>query len=727
MGKNYETKSFGRLTLPGEENFYDETIELIKRLGADAIRDSDGTNLPDDVKSIEGVTIYSKYLTARGEDKNDFASCYPIEMSRFYLLSDFVTATSDKTEINFTRDYYSEQIRPDYDHDPYKWWEVIDRTTKEIVPVDKWEIDKDRNVAIIKTVPFHEYTVTFLAYGIWDPVHMYNHITNNWGDDVAHDIPFDARYPQSSKFVEEHFEEFLKDNPKSDVIRFTTFFYQFSLIFNRKGLEKHVDWYGYTNSISPLAMEEFEKEYGYKLRPEDIVDAGYYNSTFRIPSKAFMDYIDFQQKFVSQKAKRMVDLVHKYGKKAIMFLGDHWIGTEPFGKYFKDIGLDGVVGSVGDGVTLRLISDIDTPMTEGRFLPYFFPDTFYDGNNPTIEAKDNWIKARRALIRKPLDRIGYGGYMSLAYKFPEFINYIEKVANEFRDLYETVSKDKALTKARVAILNAWGSLRKWAPWIVAHGKWYKLSYSYMGITEALSGMDVEVEFIDFDDVKNGIDPGIDVIINAGDAYTAFSGGYNFSDPEVVSNLRKFVFEGGGLIGVGEPSAFDMENGRFFQLADVFGVDKEIGYSQSNNKYFTTVISPHFITEDITEAQDFGESVKNIYSTNETTEILEYSNNEVHMAVNDYGKGRAFYISGLPYSKQNTRILKRAIHFVSHKEEELKKYFADDIRIEVAAFPNLNKYCVFNNSLDEVTTNIYDGDGNCKEISIEGADLIWFEE
>ena len=29
-------------------------------------------------------------------------------------------------------------------------------------------------------------------------------------------------------------------------------------------------------------------------------------------------------------------------------------------------------------------------------------------------------------MRKPVDRIGYGGYLSLAYKFPKFVEYIEK-------------------------------------------------------------------------------------------------------------------------------------------------------------------------------------------------------------------------------------------------------------------------------------------------------------
>ena len=52
-----------------------------------------------------------------------------------------------------------------------------------------------------------------------------------------------------------------------------------------------------------------------------------------------------------------------------MFLGDHFIGTEPYMPEFASIGLDAVVGSVGNGSTLRLISDIPgVKYTEGRFL-----------------------------------------------------------------------------------------------------------------------------------------------------------------------------------------------------------------------------------------------------------------------------------------------------------------------------------------------------------------------
>ena len=716
------SKTKGRVTLPSESNFLNETKEMLDRWGADALRDSDGTKLDATTKALD-AKIYTTYFVARGH--NEFAQEHMDECQQMLLMSKHNVATEDTVTIDFLDGYYREQVVADYVHDPKKWWEVIDRTTGEVVPVSCWEVDQEKDLVTIKdAAPFHEYTVSFFVYAIWDPTQMYNHITNNWGD-KPHDIPFDVRQANSGAFAKDYLKQWLIDNPDTDVVRFTTFFYHFTLVFNDQAKEKFVDWFGYGATVSIKALEEFEQEYGYALRPEDIVDNGYYNSTFRVPTRAYRDYMDFIQRFVAKKAKELVEITHEAGREAMMFLGDNWIGTEPYGPYFEDIGLDAVVGSVGGGATLRLISDIPgVKYTEGRFLPYFFPDTFYEGNDPCIEAIDNWLSARRALMRNPVDRIGYGGYLSLAYKFPKFVDYIEKVTDEFRLIYDNVKGKKAYCGLKVGILNSWGKIRSWQPYMVAHALWYKQTYSYFGILESLSGAAVDVQFLSFDEIReNGVPSDIDVIINAGDAGTAFSGGEEWLDEKLVTTIRQWVYNGGGFVGVGDPTAVH-HGGRFFQLADILGVDKELGFTLSTDKYFKTALDSHFITEDRNSDFDFGESKHDIYALSAATEIIEYSNNEVHMAANAYGKGRGVYISGLPYSYENTRLLMRAMFYAASREDRYHIWYADNLNCEVNAYPESGKYAILNNSNETQTTKFYDGEGNCETITLEPCEILW---
>ena len=740
-------KSKGRVTLPSEANFLEETKELINRWGADAIRDSDGTKLPEEVKDLP-VDIYTTYFVARNH--NDFAKNHMEECQQLYLISDKTKALDTTVTIEFMKGFYREQLVPNYNDNPKEWWEVIDRTTGEIVPPSQWSVDSDQDAVTISDVmPFHEYTVSFLAYKIWDPTHMYNHITNNWGDSVPHDIPFDVRHPYSKAYMAEYLEKWCKENPKTDVIRFTTFFYHFTLVFNEKAREKFVDWFGYGASVSPQAFMEFEATKGYKLRPEDIVDEGYYNTTFRVPSKAYRDFIDFQSEFVAKEAKKLVDIAHQHGKEAIMFLGDNWIGTEPYGRHFASIGLDGVVGSVGGGATLRMISDIPhVKYTEGRFLPYFFPDVFREGNDPTVEANMNWLAARRAIMRKPVDRIGYGGYLSLAYKFPKFIDYIEHVTDEFREIYDIVADTKPYSGLKVAVVNAWGKLRSWLTHMISHGLEHKQVYSYLGISEALSGMAVDVVFLSFDDIiQEGVPSDIDVIINAGDAGTAWSGHTYWDNPELVTAIRQFVYNGGGFVGIGEPSAYQ-KNGRFFQLGDVLGIEKETGYSLMTDKYFVDSVESHFITADVDDIRtvDFGESMHNIFATSPTTEIIEYSDpkaeinsdilapanaegkgfGELHLSANSYGKGRGVYIAGLPYSIENTRLLLRSLYYAAGKEAELTTWFSSNPSVEVHAYPQKGKYALVNNTSSEQTTIIYNGNQEANEVTLQPSELRWEE-
>ena len=605
-----------------------------------------------------------------------------------------------------------------------RWWEVMDRTTGQPVPPKQWSY-ADGSVTV-QAVPFHEYTVSFLAYLIWDPVHMYNATTNGWTN-FEHQITFDVRQPKTHKYSMERLRKFIAEHPYVNVIRYTTFFHQFTLIFDELKREKFVDWYGYSASVSPYILNQFEQEVGYKFRPEYIIDQGYYNNQYRVPSKEFRDFQAFQRREVAKLAKEMVDITHACGCEAMMFLGDHWIGTEPFMPEFKTIGLDAVVGSVGNGSTLRLISDIEgVKYTEGRFLPYFFPDTFHEGGDPVREAKENWVTARRAILRKPIDRIGYGGYLKLALQFPEFVDYVESVCNEFRELYENIKDTTPYCVKRVAVLNCWGKMRAWGCHMVHHALYYKQNYSYAGVIEMLSGAPFDVKFISFEDIKN--DPhlldSLDVIINVGDADTAHTGGIWWEDPEISSAIRKFVWNGGGFIGVGEPSGHPYQ-GHILQLASVLGVEEENGFTLNYDKYNWEEHPDHFILQDADRPIDFGEGKKNIYAL-EGTEVLVQRNKEVQMAAHDFGKGRAVYISGVPYSFANSRTLYRAILWSAHSEEELHTWFSSNYNVEVHAYVKNGKYCVVNNTYEPQDTTVYTTGGSSFALHLDANEIKWYE-
>ncbi len=719
-----------RVTIPTDESFVEGTKKIAKLWGADAVRDCDGTVLPKNVAEL-AEKIYNTYFVVRGD--NEWADEHLDELQCVLLMSERNIAVENTLKIDLLSGYFAQQLKVNPEN-PKKYWQVYDRTTgKEIFD---WNYDGDRTVVIDSATPYHEYTVNFFAFNIWDSTQMYNYLTNNWNIE-KHKV-YDTRYEKTFAHVKERLQRWCDDNSEINVVRFTTFLYHFFLVFNEKEKEKHVDWFGYPMTASPRAFDTFEKEYGYKLETEDIVDGGTYHNNFTLPTKKFLDYMDYTQKYVTKTVAELIDIVHKNNKEAMMFLGDSWIGAEPYGKYFKDLKLDAVVGSVGGGVTVRMLAEIPhVKYREGRFLPYFFPDTFFEGNedNAVAELNRNWITARRAMMRKPLDRMGFGGYLSLAAKFPKFINRVTELCDEFRTICDAAGNAKPYAGATVAILNCWGELRSWQSHMVAHELWYQQIYSYQGVLEALSGLAVNVKFISFDDVRNkGIDKDIDVIINVGAENTAFSGGENWDDEKNVSTIRKWVAEGHGFIGIGQPTAY-LKNGKSFVLSDVLGVDEEKGFTLSEDKYNIDKIA-HFITADVDGEIDYGEGTKNIYALNNTDVLdVKFSDRfsrkvnvgEVMLSANKYYNGRSAYIAGLPYSVQNARLLYRAIFWTANKEKEMLKAFSTNPYVECNYYPESNKYAIVNNSNIEQTTTVYDIKGEGKTLKVKANNVEWIKK
>ena len=237
-------------------------------------------------------------------------------------------------------------------------------------------------------------------------------------------------------------------------------------------------------------------------------------------------------------------------------------------------------------------------------------------------------------------------------------------------------------------------------------------------------MPVDVEFINFEDIRNGIPSDIGVIINAGDAMTSWSGGENWIDEEIITNLRQWVYEGGGFIGVGEPTAYQKQ-GKLFQLFDVIGVDRDLTYGLSYRKYHE-LTEKHFITEEIKDGFNFGEGKEGIFKKRDSVEILSIHKGDISLSTNTYGKGRAVYMSGLPYTPENCRLLLRSIYWTKNMEDKMKEYYVSNVNTECAAFIEVGKMAVINNSFEEQVTDVYVKGEKVDTLKLKSGELIWID-
>ena len=228
----------------------------------------------------------------------------------------------------------------------------------------------------------------------------------------------------------------------------------------------------------------------------------------------------------------------------------------------------------------------------------------------------------------------------------------------------------------------------------------------------------------FDDIKkNGIGEDIDVVINEGYADTAWSGGKNWLDEKVVSTIKEWIYNGGGFIGVVDPSAYEFQ-GRFLQLADVLGVQKEIGNNCLSAPAKGILVAEHFIKEDGFTSTDFGLDKSFVYACDEQTQVL--NTGHVLMAANNFGNGRSVYFASLPYSLQNARLLHRAIFWVSRNEEKLKRWFSSNPSVDLAAYPETGFFVAVNNTCKEQRTNVFDGTGKQMELILAPHISKWIE-
>ena len=496
----------GGFTLPGESGQEKLTLELAKKWGADVIRDSDGTQLSDEILDA-GYDIYSTICIIR--DHNAWAKEHPECLQQSFLSTEPVIAAEEPLTVKLMAGFFDEQFKINDRSEALRYWQVWDRTANKLLPADTWQWDAAAGtVTVASPVPFHAYTVSFLAWRTWEEINMYNHVTNSWTSE--HLLPVDPRTKEAQDFLYDWLKNWCETHPQTNVVRFTSMFYNFVWIWgsDKRNQNLFTDWGSYDFTVSEKALDDFAAQYGYALTAEDFINKGSLQVTHMPPTAHKRDYMEFTQRFVAGYGKKLVDLVHSYGKRAYVFYDDSWVGVEPYGPHFKEFGFDGVIKCVFSGYEARMCAGVDAPVHELRFHPYLFPvglggaPTFAPGGNPTRDAAEYWNHVRRALLRAKIDRIGLGGYLHLLNDFPDFVEYIADISDEFRAIKELHTHGAVATlPLTVAVLHSWGNLR---PWTLSGHFHETYMHTLIHINEALAGLPVNVKFINFDDVKNGV-------------------------------------------------------------------------------------------------------------------------------------------------------------------------------------------------------------------------------
>ena len=689
----------GGFTLPGESGYEKLTLKMAEKWGADVIRDSDGTVLSDEILNA-GYGIYSTICIIR--DHNEWAKKNMDKLQQTFLMTQPIVADSDTLTVELMKDFFAEQFLINESDDSLKYWQVYDRTTDTPVGREHWSY-ADGKVTIKGITPWHKYTVSFMAYRIWEEISMYNHTTNNWTKE--HLMQIDPRHEATREYILSWMRNWCETHPDTTVVRFTSMFYNFVWIWGSSARNRNLfsDWGSYDFTVSPLALDEFAKKYGYSLTAEDFINQGKLHVTHMVGTKQKADWMEFVNDFVIWFGKQLVDIVHEYGKKAYVFYDDSWVGIEPYNGRFKEFGFDGLIKCVFSGYEARLCSGVDVPTHELRLHPYLFPvglggaPTFMEGGNPTLDAKKYWNSVRRALLRQPVDRIGLGGYLHLVEPFPDFCDYIEKVSDEFRTVKSFHAQGAPLSiKTKVAVLHSWGKLRSWT----LSGHFHE---TYMNdlihINESLSGLPVDVSFISFEDVKAGALKDVDVVINAGYAGSAWSGGDNWKDEEVVSKLTEWVYNGGTFIGVDEPSAVAGYD-TYFRMAHVLGIDEDTGARICHGKWQYDV-SP------VDGLMPEGSSIRGrsgLYLTDGKARVVAEADGAPAMTINDFGKGKGIYMSHYNISLENTRMLFNTILFAGGEALD-GEYITDNPYTECAYYPASNMLVIINNSGKTQTASV----------------------
>ncbi|MEG0804388.1 MAG: YhcH/YjgK/YiaL family protein, partial [Pygmaiobacter sp.] len=188
---------------------------------------------------------------------------------------------------------------------------------------------------------------------------------------------------------------------------------------------------------------------------------------------------------------------------------------------------------------------------------------------------------------------------------------------------------------------------------------------------------------------------VKIMINAGFAGSAWSGGDAWNHVRLIEKLTQWVHQGGIYFGVGEPSAQMRENGVSFQMAHVLGVDKKRdcmlchGTWQTEKKQnaaspFEAVLYP------------LGTQVQ---ISAEGTQVLAQTDAHLQATMHPFGSGKGVYFCGYRHTDANAYALLQCLQFLMG-QPVLPQAVTNTPWVTCAIYPAARR-AVFANSSEDV--------------------------
>ncbi|MBN2450323.1 MAG: hypothetical protein JXR77_08035, partial [Lentisphaeria bacterium] len=534
-----------------------EDLEVIRRLGCNTILHTDPAQLP----VLRELGFRTAVSTPPVRMARSWAEAHPEQRQERYLLSKPVTAADAELSIELMAPYRRHGFELDTGNDPLRYWRVYDRTAGIEVASSHWRVDRDRERLVLGSpVAGHTYQVAFLVYP--RDLHFF------------HSMP-DPIHPGAEQAMLRALTAFLDQRaPHLDVYRPTSLYYPFPSIRADQGMAQW-NWWGYQWGAGPVAQTRFEAADTVPFDPAWLVDEGRYGHVNYPPRPEYLAWMRFQQEHVIACARRVVDLAHAHGARVRPFWGDHWIGMEPYLGFFQQTGADEIVKACGSAQVCRMVTDIPADITKIiRFSPWLDWGELFRHPDPPGRIRNRWVEIRRAVLFRAPDGLSWGGETLGSLRNDDLAAAMKAVMDEFRVIHALVGGCESFRHpGKIYVVNAWGRVRSWA-------SWGQINPS-QAILVHLTDLPFDIGFLSLAEIRTGGVPAdARVLLNAGEAGSAWSGGHHWQDAAVAEAITRFVENGGGLVGIDAPSACPGPGAETsWRLAHLFGLDQD-GYTDT---------------------------------------------------------------------------------------------------------------------------------------------------